>query len=89
MHNQININAPARWGFQPWNSMKTKEEIVFELEQEDRIYRFSMPKSAPVGEIYDICFKVLQRAVNLAQTSIQSAQKELTNPTPNETEEGV
>lgn len=68
--------------------MKIREEIIFELSHDDRIYRFSMPKAAPVGEIYDICFKVLQKSVELAQASLDSAKKELARKSSDDTEAG-
>ncbi|NGX36860.1 MAG: hypothetical protein K1000chlam2_00005 [Chlamydiae bacterium] len=45
--------------------MKAKNDIVLEVEKEDRIYRFSMPVSAPLGEAYEVVGAFMDEIVRL------------------------
>lgn len=51
--------------------MQMKKEIVFEIVKGDNTYRYSMPETAPLGEIYDVGFQILKAAVQLQASSIQ------------------
>ena len=50
--------------------MNMKKEIVLEIVKGENTYRFSMPETAPLGEIYDVGFQILKASVQLAQNAV-------------------
>jgi hypothetical protein len=54
--------------------MNVKKEIVLEFKSNDNLYRFSMPESAPIGEIYDVGFQILKKSLDLAASAVQNVQ---------------
>ncbi len=59
--------------------MKAKQEIAFEHIVEDRIYKFTLPHGAPLGEAYQASVIFLEEMVRMIQ--------EHTDKTINKTEE--
>ena len=55
--------------------MIVKSEVVLEFQKGDNIYRLSMSPNAPIGEIYDVGFQVIQKALELAQDAANKAQR--------------
>lgn len=57
--------------------MNIKKEIVLEIHKDSRIYRFTMPEDAPLGEVYDVGFQMLKQAVQLASNAIQQNESQV------------
>jgi len=53
--------------------MIVKNEIVLEFVKGDNCYRLSMNANAPIGEIYDVGFQIIKKALELAQDAAQKA----------------
>ena len=45
--------------------MKAKNEIILEIEKEDRVYQMSMPINAPLGESYEAAAAFLDEIIRL------------------------
>ena len=48
--------------------------VVFEIEKNERNYAFHMPIGAPLGEVYDCAFEVLNEILELAKKSTETAK---------------
>jgi hypothetical protein len=45
--------------------MKLSNEIVFEITKEDRVYRFTIPNNAVLGEVYQVTGELTDKIVAL------------------------
>lgn len=51
--------------------MDLHEIVQFKKEINGRLYQFSMPKMAPVGEVYDAFFEGLKKVMEIAQKNVE------------------
>jgi hypothetical protein len=65
--------------------MISRKEIVFEHTVNDRVYRFSMPDNAPLGEIYDAMFTSLKIVAEYAAQAVVSSQAQAMPQAPIDT----
>jgi len=55
--------------------MTQKAVIYLEVEKNDHKYSFTMPIGAPLGEVYDAAFEMLQEIVKLANEAVEKAEQ--------------
>ena len=65
--------------------MEAKQEIAFEHIVDDRIYKFTLPHGAPLGEAYQAAVMFLEKMVHMIQ---EHADKTL-KPKEEETSKSV
>lgn len=51
-----------------------KGRINFEITYEDKIYRFDVPNSAPLGECYDACHQFMEYITKKIQESVANSK---------------
>lgn len=51
--------------------MELKSAVRFSKEVEGRLYTFTMPANAPVGEAYDILFEGLRKIVEISNKNVE------------------
>lgn len=45
--------------------MDFRNEVVFEVKKEDRVYRMHLPSGAPLGEAYEACGAFLDKIISM------------------------
>lgn len=55
--------------------MKAKQEIIFEVEKNERVYKLSMPEGAPLGEAYEASAEFMQEVVRLINEHVANLKK--------------
>jgi hypothetical protein len=51
--------------------VELKSAVRFSKEVEGRLYTFTMPANAPVGEAYDILFEGLRKIVEISNKNVE------------------
>jgi len=51
--------------------VELKSAVRFSKEVEGRLYTFTMPSNAPVGEAYDILFEGLRKIVEISNKNVE------------------
>jgi hypothetical protein len=52
--------------------MDIKNVIVFEVNKNDRMYSFSFPIGAPIGEIHDALYEMVKQTIEVAAKTAES-----------------
>lgn len=52
--------------------MIVKNIIVFETSKNERVYSFSFPIGAPIGEIHDALYDMVKETLEVAQKTAES-----------------
>jgi hypothetical protein len=60
--------------------MEQKAMYVIEETKNNRVYSFSMPMGAPIGEAYDVAFSILEQIVELSKQAVAKAKPVEGNP---------
>jgi hypothetical protein len=57
--------------------------IHIKLEKADnRQYQLIIPMNAPIGELFDVCFQLLQHVSEIAKQAADQAQAQVQQPQP-------
>lgn len=56
--------------------MDQRAVIHLEVERETRKYTFEMPVGAPLGEVYDVCFSMLNEVLKISKDAVERANPE-------------
>lgn len=62
--------------------MKAKQEIAFEHIVDDRIYKFTLPHGAPLGEAYQAAVIFLEEMVRMIQEHTDKTLNKTKEETP-------
>lgn len=56
--------------------MEFKSSVQFSKEVEGRLYTFTMPANAPLGEAYDVLFGGLRKIVDISNKNVENMARQ-------------
>lgn len=55
-------------------SLELKPTVNIVIERNGRVYNFSMPVGAPLGEAYDVSWEVVKAVLGLSKQAVEQEQ---------------